>query len=199
MKKFSPYLICILFLGMLINTAYCQEEFFGNHNGMSLGYLQGLNKSAHAEAVSIYFKRGIIFGFAYEHVSAIEYPTLALQFCPMWNDVSTTLKTTFGFSLTGLPETNVLGMNIGLVKRILIQSNFPGAVNLSISPQVSLDREMLMDNIIMVFGGGYTQAFFAKNRIYPVLALSYSQDLDSKIQIFSAMVSLNIRLDQPQE
>lgn len=55
MKRYLPFLFFLVFACHSLKT-FCQEEFYGNHSGISLAYLQGLNAEAQGLGLSVYSK-----------------------------------------------------------------------------------------------------------------------------------------------
>ncbi len=59
MKKYLFLLLTICFI-FHYERIYSQEEFLGNNDGISLGYLNGFRNNASAIGISTYFKKGMV-------------------------------------------------------------------------------------------------------------------------------------------
>jgi hypothetical protein len=204
--KATLYLVILAILTNHSLKSYCQEEFYGNHNGLTLAYLQGFNAKANAVGFSTYFKKDLILGVGLETVNNMVFPTFSLFICPSWKDDSSHLKVGFGPSYAHVRNLHLIEFNVGIVRCFFSDSNFPFSINGSASIQVAIKKEPAnpyMDNIdgkysrdfVPIIGYGYTQAFFAKNNVYPFIGISNGFSLDSNINVFSAIIGLNIKMD----
>jgi hypothetical protein len=200
------YLLLLLLTILISHTdkAYCQEEFFGNNNGLSLAYLQGFNINAKAAGLSMFFKKGIILGFGFENAYNTTAPSASVLYYPNWGVDSILLKTAIGPSFTNFQDQFIVSFNTGLVRCFYNESRFPFSINASFSPQISFiknppsngyfpgELEKFNKELSLVIGGGITQAFFKNNYAYPFIGLSVAHDISSKINFFSAVVGVNI-------
>lgn len=209
MKRPAYFLLLILLLCSSKNI-YSQEEFFGDNDGFSPFYLKGFSSNVHnvnAGGFSLYFKSGIGVGLAYENVDDQYYPVFALFFYPDSKDKLNRIKPCFQISYSYGYEENihVFGFSTGLIKCFFPESNYPFSINGSFSAQMEINKinqntqySVMQDteyNITPILGFGYTQTFFAKGKIYPFIGISYSYQLtDAKINLFSAMIGLNIKI-----
>lgn len=182
----------LLFLVFISYKTYGQEQFFGDHNGVSPFYLRGVNVEAKAAGLGIYLKKGLIFGFGYEKVHNIESGLFNLLFCPNWKADSVPLKVGFGPTYSYVQKHHVVGFSASLIGCFFLKSNFPFSIDASCSPQYVLSG---YKEIIPIVGLGYTQAIFAQSTIHPVFGLSFAHDLNSKTNLYTAAVGINIKID----
>jgi hypothetical protein len=205
MKRYLYLLLLVLFISHN-EKAYCQEEFHGAHNGLSFLYLQGFNANANAVGFSIYFKKGLILGLGLENVNNTKIPSFNVLFCPRWGADSNHLKVGFGPSYAYLQNHHIIGFNAGLIGCFFTKSKFPFSMNASISPHIIFAKnkplspyshstgEKYRKEFTSVLGYGLTQAFFAKSKVYPFIGLSVAHYIESKIDLFSAIIGINIKL-----
>ena len=205
MKTYLYLLLLVIFIGYN-KKAYCQEEFHGNRNGLSLLYLQGFNAKANAAGFSMYFKKGLILGLGLENVNNTKYPSLNVLFCPNWPNDSSYLKVGFGPSYAYLQNQHIIGFNTGLIGRFLTKSKFPFSVNVSYSPHIIFAKNKplspyfqstgnkYVNKFSQIIGCGLTQAFFTKSNVYPFIGLSFAHNIEPKNDLFSAMAGINIKL-----
>lgn len=205
MKRYL-YILLLVILISHHEKVYCQEEFYGNHNGLSLLYLQGFNAKANAVGFSMYFKKGLILGLGLENVNNTKVPSFNALFCPNWDADSTHLKFGIGPSYAYLQNQHIIGFNAGLIRCFFTDSKFPFSINASLSPHIIFAKnkssspyyqstgEKYVREFASVFGCGLTQAFFAKSNVYPFIGLSVAHDFESKINLFSAVIGINIKL-----
>jgi hypothetical protein len=205
MKGYLFLLHLVLFISYN-EKAYCQEEFHGNRNGLSLLYLQGFNTKANAVGFSAYFKKGLIIGMGIENTQNTEIPSFNILYCPNWGIDSSHLKVGIGMSYGYLQNQHIIGFNTGLVGCFLTDSKFPFSINASISPQMILTKNQSSSpssttisegysiNFGSVIGCGYTQAFFTKSNVYPFIGLSAAREFEHKINLFSAIMGINVKL-----
>ncbi len=70
----SVFFGCFLaILACLSTKSYSQEEFYGNHNGISVGYFHALKLDYMGMGFSGYFKKGIIAGLNLERQKNIPF------------------------------------------------------------------------------------------------------------------------------
>ena len=205
MKRYLYLLLLVIFISYH-EKVYCQEEFHGNHNGLSLLYLQGFNAKTNAVGFSMYFKKGLIFGLGLESVNNTKISSLDVLFCPNWGDDSNHLKVGFGPSYAYLQNQHIIGFNAGLIRCFFTDSKFPFSLNASFSPHLIFAKnkssspyyqstgEKYVNKFTSVLGCGLTQAFFAKSTVYPFIGISVAHYMESKIDLFSAMIGINIKL-----
>ena len=104
-------------------------------------------------------------------------------------------KGIFGFSLSVIPDNlNIFGINAGLLQVLFQDTNFP----LSLSAVANFS---VMGSIVISPTIGYTQSFFAKKQVYPVVGISYQIPLDqgyysNNTSTLFVHVGLNIKLDK---
>ena len=170
-------------ISLISTIAYSQEEFYGNHNGLSFaGHYGKILKSSvdtRGAGVNIYFRKGFDIGFGYnnysnEQVSNINlgYLTNASKLDPFPTKLYAGLS--YSHSEISKADLHLVGANLGLFKILYAQSNFPFSLSLATSFFIGFKKS---DNVpfsdkketIMTttgsFGVAYTQAFFSKNSI----------------------------------
>jgi len=201
MNRYLYFFLIIVFICPHVST-YSQEEFFSSHDGISLIYLDGFNENAYAIGMSTYLKKGIIIGLGFESVNNIQYPLFAFLICPNWGSDSSFYKFGFGPSYSQIQENHIIGFTLGIVGGLFKESKFPFSINFSFIPQViliknksSLSSMKYSNEFIPIISYGITQAFFAKNNVYPYIGISNAYEIEYKTNFFSANVGINIKLN----
>jgi len=195
MRRLTFFLL--LFLYPFVSV-YSQEEFFGKQNGMSLSYLEGLNTKnypVNAVGLSTYFKSGVAIAVGLENANYKSYPIAAILFCPDFENNPNHIRACTGVSYSYLESLNIVGINLGLFKCFLPESNYPFSINGSFSAQTAFGKNNETGlETIWAIGYGYTQAFFAKGKIYPFIGILNSYSIEDESNLFSAFIGLNIKL-----
>ena len=196
MKKLTYFVLLFLF-----PCIYSQEEFFGNQNGLSGSYLQGLNvNQTYGIGLSAYFKGGFLVGLGYQNVDNTASPLVTIAFYPYSENGLKFLKPVSGLSYSKVMDYHIWGISLGVYKDFFTTSNFPFALNSSFSLFVIHSREPYKDVIMNpTLGIGYIQTFFAKSTLYPFIGLSGAYENYYKSHLFSAMVGINVRLGSKPE
>ena len=169
-----------------------QEEFFGNKNGVSLSYSQGNKEEARDISLSAYLKN-VILGVGLQSSVGGTYPVAALIICPNFKDSASSLKTFVGFQLGFGKQINFAGMGIGLSLCFFRKSNLPLSINFSANCVFAIQDKRIA-GFSPAINVGYTQAFFAKSPVYPVLGISNSYFLEDKTQVFFIHLGINYRI-----
>ena len=204
MKRYLYLLLLIIFTNHNIKI-FCQEEFFGNHNGLSSTYLQVFNETTNAIGVSVFFKKDFIAGISLNDVNNDPYPSVGILYCPDWSAYPNRLKIGFGPLYTYVQKHHIVGFDIGLVKCFFSESNFPFSINVSGSIQVAFIKnpsspyitvnEKYRKDYISIVSYGYTQTFFANSKVYPFVGISGAYGIESKTSLYGAIIGININLD----
>jgi hypothetical protein len=206
MKRLTYSLLLSLFLYPSVYI-YGQEEFFGNQNGLSLSYLNGLSLSypeglnflASAVGFSTYIKSGIVIGMGLEKVDDEIFPLANIIIYPDLGTSQIHLKSCFGVSYAFAKNHHLVGLNMGLIKCFFPESDFPFSINGSFSAQTGFaNNKEIGLNIIPVIGFGFTQAFFAHHKLYPLIGFSKTYELDTKSNLFSVIIGINMKLGSTQ-
>lgn len=181
----KTFLLLIILLFSYFH-AFSQEELFGSHNGISTAYLNGLGgKYSHmsGEGISFSFKNRFIAAVGDIHDTKRHLPFIGFSYY-----IS---KAELGFSYT--PIYSMFQFNLGTYRILFKEKSFPGVISGGIT--ISLISKDNIDNIKdipPIIGVSYIQAFFARNRLYPVAGINYTHDFDNN-QMFSAVIGLNLR------
>ncbi len=199
MKKYSILFFALLLIG-LFNKAQSQEEFYGNKDGFSIAYLQGLSEDVSAIALSGYIKEGYILGFGLDFIDNESYPTFTVLMCPNWDSENDFLKVGFGPSYSKIKDNFILGFNTTLAMLLFKKSQFPMSISVSTSQHLTFiknqwpnSKEKYSLDLFNSYGIGITQAFFAKKNVYPVINIHSTYDSLSKRNIYSAAIGINIK------
>lgn len=198
----------ITFLALQLNA---QEQFFGNHSGFSAGYLHGFNKDnnkADAGAINFFHKNGLSLGIGYSNLKTyygyediyhwkrdIEVKDIymaSVQYFINSSEESNYPNAVIGASYSYTDIYYALGFNFGLLKVLFKECNFP--FSLDFNTAIKLIPDDILENFYVAIGIGYTQAFFAKNKIFPVGGMSISYNSFSKTAMYFLSAGLNIRL-----
>jgi hypothetical protein len=193
MKNFIYLLLLLIF-----PSVYAQEEFFGNNNGLSLSYLQGFIEDVdHISGITLnaYFKKGIAAGFGVQHIDNYTYPMAAVAYYIIPKSGLNYPMGSIGLSYANIESTNIVGVNFGLMKCFFPDSHFPFAMNGSFSLQTEIgDEDLTGYTLDQVIGIGYVQAFFANKRLYPFVGISYAFEPYTKINLFTAILGINLKI-----
>jgi|GEM_PF-2332386 hypothetical protein len=208
MKHYLLALFCILFAFKSTKT-YGQEEFFGNHSGLSPYYLQSLDQKAYGYGCSAYFKKGIALGLGVEQVATSSILTLSMIYYTKQDTNTNGVRFIFGPSYSYIDPYNILGINFGILRVVFPESDFPFSINLSSSLQIPFTKNGFSNSynnppyfnnssssieISPVIGLGFTQALFATKTVYPIVHISTAYNLRSGLNLVSGAIGLNIRL-----
>ncbi len=195
MKKLINIIVFLVLLGNTV-TVYAQEEFFGNSSGFSFSYSNALNTHENSGGVSLYVKNKMIIGINFTSIDNKVYPIFTLLACPHWGDNPKQLKVGYGLTYAYVNDNHIIGLNLLMVQPFFAESKFPFSLQGSIVVLTAINRYTNNDfEIFPQIGIGYTQTFFANNRVYPLIGLSYSTDLNTKTDVVSAHLGINIKLD----
>jgi len=147
--------------------------------------------------ISTYFKNGIYLGFSESRSIRADKPLAAVS-AGVLQDMGSEdkgLKYCLGLSFGYINRHKIGGINIALIKCFFLERNFP----FSLSFGFSLERELSKktDSFTEMFpsmGISYTQAFFAKSKVYPVIGISKIKGLtQSEINDMIINIAINIR------
>ena len=194
----------LIILGIFCTlSGYAQEEFFGNKNGLTLSGSFNLDNSVQTEiktgGLSLYLKNGIIFSGSYSKMYNTVYSQVSLNY--LFNNSKHTegMKSILGLSFGSIYDryninkNNFVGVNMGLIKVFFYKSNFPFSIGGSASFASYLyNMHYKSSNLGLTIG--YTQSFFAKGWVYPVLGVSKSFIIGQDSSDWFVHAGLNIRL-----
>ena len=201
----SVFFGCLLaILACLSTKTYSQEEFYGNHNGISIGYFHALKLDYMGMGFSGYFKKGIIAGLNLERQKNIPFAQVGVLFCPHWKNQNF-LKFAFGPFFAYRPNYLDIQLNMALYQCFNEGKSYPLSLRFSLSPELLVYKKYsytlyssyskIKKKIDPVIGFAYTQAFGAKNLVYPFVSIADSYAFNPKINMFSVMAGLNFKLD----
>lgn len=201
MKRYLFALITTI-LTFQSNKTYCQEEFFGNHAGISPYYIQAFAHNAYGYGASVYLKKGIAFGIGIEQVETLSIPTLSFIYFTKPDNYMNGVRLAFGPSFSYVDPYNIIGINFGILRVFFPLSNFPFSPNLSASCNIQFTKNGFghqtfgtsSSEPVFVAGCGFTQAFFARHKVYPVVNISTAHEMNTNTNLVSAAVGLNIKL-----
>lgn len=194
MKQLNYFITLLVFL-VSANTVYAQEEFFGNHSGFSFSFSQGINKKENSVGASLYIKNRMIIGINSLSFENRVYPLFTLLGCPNWGYSSAQAKFGYGLTYGFVNDRHIVGLNLIVARPFFAESEFPFSIQGSVV--VFTNGEKLNSSafeLLPAVGIGYTQTFFAGNKVYPLIGLSYSTDLKTKSNLFSAHLGINVKL-----
>jgi len=192
-------------LVLFSSNIYCQEEFFGEQNGVSIAYLKGFNTSfenINGAGLSAYFKKGIGASVGCQVVDNLYSPLVSVFFYTNKFSKTNTLLIANGFTYEQTESYNFAGFTTNLIKCFFCKSSHPASINGLISVFMSLDMKSRSANeyigtnekIIPVVGLGYKQSFFTNKTVYPIIGISDAYNISGGINIFSVNIGLNIKL-----
>ncbi len=189
--KLSIFLVLIFFFCCV--EIQGQEEFFGNKNGVNLSYSQANKDDARDFNISAYLKN-VILAIGMQTSTSGSYPVAAFLICPNYKDSASYLKTYLGFELGLGKQIKFVGAGFGLSLCFFRKSTLPFSINFSANCLfVSEDKRIA--RFSPAINVGYSQAFFAKSPVYPVLGISNSYFLKDNTQAFFIHLGINYRID----
>lgn len=198
MLKVKLSLVMLLIIASL--NVYGQEEFFGNRNGLSAFYLNGLgskHSDASAAGVSAYFKNGLGISGGYVNNGYETSPIISLGYF-----VKDKLNVYPGLVLSAsyVPVYDMAQLGFAGIKTLFVQSSFPSSISGGVTVDIEpAEHDKSFSDINAVVGLDYHQAFFAKKRIYPYAGISFAYVPFGENYMFSAMAGLNISLGKRDE
>lgn len=160
----------ILFFLISMPGLIAQEEFFGKCNGLSLLYSNinpNRNNNIATYGMSYFWKAGIgvSAGTGYSEGSFI--PMASIIFLARPEGKLQILRPFAGFSYANLFGKHLFDLQTGILANFFMNSQFPLSLDAAISIQFG-------ESSIPMAGIGYTQAFMAQERVYPVVNVSYT-------------------------
>lgn len=195
MFKTKLFLILLLLVSSI--NIYSQEEFFGDQNGISAFYLNGLGSKysdANAAGVSAYFKKG--FGVACGYVSEADRSSAVIGLSYFFKD-KLNESPVVALGISYVPGYDMAQINFEVFKTLFVKSGFPASLSGGVSMNILQSKnDNTFSDLNIVFGLDYTQAFFAKSKIYPFTKISYASVLLDSNYMFSATIGLNFKLER---
>jgi hypothetical protein len=185
---------------------FAQEEFFFNHSGLSVSDSKQLNSDVNSLGISYLSKHGLFFSGAYTASDKYESLTesLGYLFYNHTDEGKGNTKGLLALSYThSLREDNrFINMHLGVIHVFLPKTNFPFSISGSSYYSKHLGYSSsygyytgYSSNYDFGFSIAYTQTFFAKNRIYPVIGITKSfQVTNGKTQSLFLNVGFNIKM-----
>ena len=204
MKKLKVGLIVFGILCTL--SGYAQEEFFGKNRGLNLSYGTLNFNDNYNLGISYYSKKSWIISGVYSHIDNYSQPIIfSVGYLKNLTKKDNLVETKVVMGLTCLVLSNsrvfipaYFGPNLALSFIISPKSNFPfflGASAYAYFKITERDQSTLTGLTL-----NYTQAFFAKNTVYPFIGISKSFNFlyqSSDNLYFRA--GLNIKLSEPDK
>ena len=178
MKNIKSILLAISILCTF--SGYAQEEFLGNRSGLTGSYSQNFSFNTtlnsdeiiRARQLGLYFSNGLMLSGGYSNLN--QYNFYAANIGYLYNhDDNNRLKCYLGATYGEmLDQYKVASLGIGLSKVIFPNSSFPFSLNASNALNLFFVHENFGSQHTASIG--YTQVFFAKNTLYPVIGISKS-------------------------
>ena len=201
MKLYLFALFCII-LSFQSKKSFCQEEFFGSHAGISPYYQQGFDQNTYGYGVSAYLKKGISFGLGIVQVETLSVPTLSMIYFTRPDNNMNGVRLAFGPSYSYMDPYNILGINFGIMRVFFPESNFPFSPNIAMSFNIPFTKngfnhqfsESSIAEPVFVVSCGFSQAFFATHRVYPIINISTAYEMRTNTNLVSAALGINVQL-----
>ena len=191
--------ILLLFLILISLISSAQEEFFGKHNGLSIGYGQSLNEQTKFQSVAlgVFFNQSISFGAGLGQFNDRTNLTIGLAYFTGKRRPENEVKNYIGVTYSSIEEINIAGLTVGAYKVFLSETKFPFSLNMSFIAQMAFQESQWETNYRMVplFSFVFRQAFFATNGIYPVAGIGANYNIDTSRFLYSATAGLNIKIN----
>jgi hypothetical protein len=180
-----------------------QEEFFKDQGGLTLSGLKSFHSQAMEAGFGAYFKKGFFIGLSGSLIKENDnfFSAATFGYLTDMDTVKISLKMYFGLSFGVINSYKFGAFNFGLIKCFFLDSNFPFSLNSALSVQKVMSFELNeMSGIFSSISIGYTQAFFAKKEIYPVLGISKVFGLNNTdIKDLYLNIGLNVRFGKNVE
>lgn len=201
MKNKITILASIISIFFSINCL-AQEEFFSNRAGLSLTNSKQFSSDMNVLGLSYSTKHGFIFSGSYAASYNSEIMTESLGYLLYdHREGHGNTKGLFGLSYSQLLQTDKRFINLGLgVSQVFFpKTNFPFSISGSGSYNKLLNYYHSYYNTYSGYDIGfsiaYTQTFFAKNRIYPLVGITKSFEVtNGKTQSLFLNVGFNIKM-----
>lgn len=193
--KFFPV---VLFLFMVANLQ-AQEEFLDEENGLSLGLASGVEtsfglsfKSHDGFLVSAHMTEGD--GYSLYGATLGSYFIKASSFNALVAVSYSVLKapgTASDFYASNVKK-HIGGLHLGFMQKFLCNTSFPMSIGLNASG-------VYLEYPVISAGASFTQAFFAKSRVYPLVGVHYNHPLNAEYYgntegAFNLFFGFNIRI-----
>ena len=187
----------LLVLGILSAFAvYSQEEFFGKQDGLTFSGTAGINPKMDIKnisgGVSLYLKKGLVISGSYSKISNNELVQANVGYLFDNSKYNNGLKGLIGISFgNNFYDYKILGFNMGSSQVFFGKSSFP----FSLGGVATLALAFTPD--FRPYAGlslGFTQSFFAKGCVYPVIGVSKSFIIGQDSSDLFVHAGLNIRL-----
>jgi hypothetical protein len=193
MKKALP-----VFLVVFPLFIYCQEEFFIDQNGFSLGAGRNLNGPAenYSIAASAFVNRSIAISAGYSQNDESSSRLVGLAFYTGAKNTKYQIKNYLGLTYGSTEDFRLVGLTFGVYKVFFPENNFPFSINGSFLAQTAFKRSGDLNNFELVpfFSFYYLQGIFAKNVIYPVVGIGGTFNINDSDVYYSGFVGINIRI-----
>ena len=190
------FLVTVLVLLGKTVSVFAQEEFFGNQSGFTFSYSSAINADDRSAGASLYLKNKMIIGINSLQINNKAYPVFTLMACPHWGSEVQPAKLGYGLTYGFVEDNHIIGFNLLIAKPFFTTSNFPFSIQGTLTILTTLSR--YGNNEFVLYPGvvlGYVQAFFANHQVYPVAGVSYSVDMYTKFDLFTAHVGINIKIN----
>jgi len=185
---------------------FTQEEFFFNRSGLSVSDSKELGSELNVLGLSYYSKHGFFFTGAFAASDKSESLSESLGYL-FYNHTEEGKGNTKGFlafsySHSLYEDSRFINMHLGVIHVFLQKSNFPFSISGSSYYSKHLGYSSsygyytgYSSNYDIGFSIAYTQTFFAKNRIYPVIGITKSfQVTNGKTQSLFLNLGFNINI-----
>lgn len=191
--------VALLVLGLFFSiNSIAQEEFFGNHSGLTGSFSKDLNADISGGGLSLYCKSGLILSGSFDKYSDNDNEMLSGSLGYLVFDHTDGIngaKGLFAVSYGSLLNTNInaVGVTMGVILVFFPASDFPFSIGGSSS--VSMYMGTLLYNETSVGASiGYSQSFFAKSPVYPVIGITKSLKISNSSDDLFFHIGLNVRL-----
>ena len=205
-------IIFMLSFTLITLCSVAQEELFIGNNGASLAYLYAIYEDDYPDygiAASAFVNKSIAIsvGFASNDgyantLAGLTYYSKAEKMILRWF-----VGVSYGRIREAYPTFQtyyhyypLLGLNVGFFKNFFPKSNFPFAVAGSVSAQKGIESyNENVNKIRPTAGFHFTQGFFAKGNIYPFIGLAFTHEFEYKINLYSASLGINVKVQARQK
>lgn len=185
---------------LIISTSklFGQVEFFDNKTGLSLGYQQLLGTDLLFDYFfggSVYWKNGFSTELGVQKSEDLFIPTASVGIYGKQKENNNIARLSLGISYGFVNRCHLFSLNMIVYRCFYQKSLFPFLLNGSFSAQTGyvLKSKELIDLVPLV-GLNYTQAFFAKSRVYPFLGLNGFYEFAEHTSFLTFLIGLNIKL-----
>jgi hypothetical protein len=194
---FSNRIISIVIFLFVTLELHSQVEFFQDSSGLSLqSQFAFLSEGTSGSAYGFmgYFKSGIAAGIAVETVKDQVGPVISVGFYGKEKFEERLARPVFSLSFGAADGYNMAALDAGMLRCFFRESQFTFSLSFWFSIQAAFGFGGGAIDFLPVWGINYTQTFFSKRPVYPLVGFGWASAFSENIHIYSLQLGLNFRL-----